>query len=35
MKTSEEKIIETIKSHVSLNEKNISVEDFYKMFESK
>ncbi|HIT82395.1 MAG TPA: trigger factor [Candidatus Caccoplasma merdavium] len=34
-RATEEKIIETIKSHVSLNEKNISVEDFYKMFESK
>lgn len=34
-RATEEKIIETIKSHVSLNEKNISVEDFYKMFENK
>ena len=34
-RATEEKIIETIKSHVSLNEKNVSVEDFYKMFESK
>ena len=30
-----DKIIATIKSHVTLNEKNISVEDFYKMFENK
>lgn len=34
-RATEEKIIETIKSHVSLNEKNVSVEDFYKMFENK
>ena len=34
-RATEEKIIATIKSHVTLNEKNISVEDFYKMFENK
>ena len=34
-RATEEKIIDTIKSHVSLNEKNVSVEDFYKMFENK
>lgn len=34
-RATEEKIIETIKAHVSLNEKTVSVEDFYKMFENK
>ena len=31
----EEKITATIKNTVTLNEKEISAEDFYKMFENK
>ncbi|MCD8288134.1 MAG: hypothetical protein LUC18_04760 [Porphyromonadaceae bacterium] len=31
----EEKVMSVIKEHVTLNEKNVSIEDFYKMFEGK